>query len=135
VYVSEVLAYTTSVDESFKEFKVKRIISAILISAALAFGFASCDDGAAGGGRGWDAVGMWKRVRTTYDERYEFKSNGTHEYTFNGKLEASGTWRYTTDIEIELTGFGAGFVHLRYNSATKELEHKMNNQTKFYDKQ
>jgi hypothetical protein len=121
---------------------VKKIIWAILISAALAFGFASCDDGATGGGRGWDAVGTWKCVRTTYgngsvsyDERYEFKQNETYEYTFNGKLERSGTWRYNeTGIELT-TGFGLGPGYRKYNSATKEFEHEMIDQIRFYAKQ
>jgi hypothetical protein len=129
VYVSEFLAYTTSVDESFKEFKVKRIISAILISAALAFGFASCDDGAAGGGAGFNAVGTWELVFVSnisgpYDARYIFKSDWYWESIVGSKLIYSGTWRYT-DTGIELTtGYGSGPSYRRYDSATRDLVHE-----------
>jgi predicted small secreted protein len=143
VYVSEFLAYTTSVDESFKEFKVKRIISAILILAALAFGFASCDDGAAGGGRGWDAVGMWKCVRTTYgngsvsyDQRYIIKSDGTFELYANGKLDWSGTYQYNDQgIELHVEYPRQMISYRKYNPTTKELEHEMPQETRFYAKQ
>jgi hypothetical protein len=121
---------------------MKRIISAILISAALAFGFASCDDGAAGGAS-WNPVGTWKCVSSNYgdgsvpfDERYEFKSNGTYEYKFNGELQWSGTYEYD-DNRIYLTNFGTGHVttSFEYDSATKKLVFRMTNDIRRYVKQ
>jgi hypothetical protein len=125
VYVSEFLAYTTSVDESLKESKVKRIIWAILISAALAFGFASCDDGAAGGGRGWSAVGTWANLEYPTTNRITFKSDGTFEWTDPTGPIWRGTYEYI-DIGLYLTPtwtstLSMASITLEYNQATKEL--------------
>jgi hypothetical protein len=111
---------------------MKRIILAILILAALAFGLASCDDGAAGGAS-WNPVGTWKCVKTTYgdgsvfwDARYEIKSNGTYEYKFNGELRYSGTYEYD-DYGIYFNNYGSGgvTVFFKYDPATKELVHEL----------
>jgi hypothetical protein len=118
---------------------MKKITLAILILAALAFGFASCDDGAAGGAS-WNPVGTWKCVRTTYgngsvsyDQRYIFKSDGTFEEYGNGNLGLTGTYEYDNQ-GISLNIYH-GILFFGYNSATKELEHEMPQETRFYAKQ
>jgi hypothetical protein len=123
VYVSEFLAYTISINESFKEFKMKKITLAILILAALAFGFASCDDGAAGGAS-WSAVGTW-----AYSEyptnRITFKSDGTFEWIDANGPVWKGTYEYI-DIGLYLTPTWTSTLSmasktLEYNQATNEL--------------
>jgi len=111
-----------------------------LVLMALVFGLASCSDGSMGPA-GFNAVGSWKLVSWTYDnkpitwiELYTFRSDKTWELTFDDKFNCGGTWDYT-DTGVVLTGFSMGLSYREYDPANKELMFKLTNATMRYKKQ
>jgi hypothetical protein len=125
---------------------VKKIIWAILISAALIFGFASCDDGAAGGGGG-ALNGTWKWATSTYyggpvsyNHKLIFKSSLVEE-RWTDKLERSGTY-ILVEKELNITwtwsfdGMGLGNNGgYTYDPITEVITWKLSNDIRTYTKQ
>jgi hypothetical protein len=121
---------------------VKRIIWAILISAALVFGFASCDDGAAGGGASWNPVGTWKCIInqsgpvTTYDAKLEIRADKTFERRYNGVIQQFGTYEYNNEgIQFDTThSSGVQSIQFyRYDSTTKELTFRYGSNNQYFE--
>ena len=108
---------------------MKKIVLLTLVLAALILSLASCSDGSGAGigGGSFNAVGTWKNVRPTLDERFVFKSDKTYEHIDDGKTLWTGTWDYAESWDH--TSYGIVFitfqyaknVYCDYDPATKEL--------------
>ena len=124
---------------------MKKIILAILVLAVLGLSLTGCQTGL--GGYGWNPVGTWRLVSSTYSgdslslgHRYIIKSNGSWEEIISENLESSGTYEYD-DEEIRLnatwskSGTGMGIRRMNYDAATNELAQQLSNYTRRFAKQ